>query len=202
MRIDRSLTIAMVASLAVAAPLCAQRTSGVTASIGLAYGNLGTSLSNSSDAHASGSQGAAAGSIALGWSFNERWRIALQFDQVDVTNYLVSQFGSGAEAIASFYTASVAFYPIDRGNFWVRANAGIGRVAFDQSGGNGGTTSVAAGLGLGYDWRFSKTPFAAVPFVNYLSMFNTGDLGGAYSGLGVHGSVTLLEIGVSLGFGN
>ncbi len=75
-------------------------------------------------------------------------------------------------------------------------------MAFDQSGGNGGATSLAAGLGVGYDWRFSKTPFAAVPFVNYLSMFNTGDFGGAYSGTGIHGSVGLLEIGVALGFGN
>jgi hypothetical protein len=202
MRIKRSCSIAVVAFFALAAPVHAQRTSGVTLNIGIAYGNLSTSLSDDANEHVSGSGGAVSAVIALGWTLNEQWRIGLQFDQVDVVDYLVSQFGSGTEAIASFYTASVQFYPSRRGNFWLRANAGLARVEYDRSSGNAGATAPTVGLGLGYDVHIGKTPFAAVPFVSYLSMFNTGDLGGAYSGLGVHGSVGLLEAGVSLGFGN
>ncbi len=203
MRRVRRLAIAAVLLVAVTAALPAQRTEGVTASIGLGYGSLSTHLSDNADEHVSGSQGAAAGSIALGWAFSDQWRVALQFDQVDATNYLVSQVGSGTEAIAAFYTASVAFYPGARSNFWVRANVGMGHIELDRADGNGSATNFAAGLGAGYDWKFGKsTPFAAVPYISYLAVFNTGDFGGAFSGLDLHGSVGLLEVGVALGFGN
>jgi hypothetical protein len=203
MRRDRRWTIAALAIMTATAPLHAQRDGGVTASIGIGYGSLSTHLSDNADEHLSGSQGGAAGSIALGWAFNDQWQVALQYDQVDESNFLESQIGSGTEAIATFYTASVAFYPGNRSHFWVRANLGIGRIEFDRSDGNGSAKSFAAGLGVGYDWKFTKTtPFAAVPFISYLSVFNTGNFGGAISTFDLHGSVGLLQVGVALGFGN
>jgi hypothetical protein len=199
--LHRWATIAVIVG-AVTAPLHAQRSEGVTASIGIGYGSLATHLSDNAGERVSGSQGAPAGSITLGWAFSDQWRVALQFDQVDETNYLVSQVGSGTEAIATFWTASVAFYPSSRSNFWVRANLGLGRMEFDNENGNGSVKSFAAGLGFGYDWTFHKSPFAAVPYVNYLAIFNTGNFGGALAPFALHGSAGLLQVGIAVGFGN
>ena len=203
MRRDRRWTIAAIAIVTVTAAVPAQRTQGITASIGLGYGSLSTDLTDNAGEHFSGSQGAAVGSIALGWAFSDQWRVALQFDQVDEPNYLASQIGGNTEAIAAFWTASVAYYPSSSANFWVRANLGLGRIELDRQEGNGSAGSFAAGLGIGYDWKFGKsTPFAAVPYVSYLTIFNTGNFGGAISSFDLHGSAGLLEVGVALGFGN
>jgi hypothetical protein len=73
---------------------------------------------------------------------------------------------------------------------------------FDNENGNGSAKSFAAGLGFGYDWKFHKSPFAAVPYVNYLAIFNTGNFGGALTPFALHGSAGLLQVGIAVGFGN
>jgi hypothetical protein len=202
MRLDPRWTIVALAALTATAPLHAQRSEGITASIGLAYGRLSTSLTDNADDHVSGAEGAASGSILLGWSFNAQWRAALQYDQVDATNFLVSQLGAGTDVVLTFYTASLSFYPGARSNFWIRANAGLGRMKINRPTGNGSAQGFAAGLGLGYDWRLGKTPFVAVPYASYLSLLDTGDFGGGFTGSATHGRAGLLEVGVALGFGN
>jgi len=188
--------------------------SGFTGTIGVGTAN-GTTEVNGNFA-AGGAPGSARYSssamtydLFLGYAISGRWRLGAEVQFMPSGTSLNSYAYAGTTGATVYATVAAAFYPIVGVGFWVKTNVGYGEVNYrapilvNGVPTGGGTVSMsggglAAGLGLGYEWRPAGGAFMIAPFANYVSQLSSVTLSGDTQPWSCRAA--LLQIGVGFGY--
>lgn len=194
--------LAILAALAVAALLTASSVSaqaevrqGFYASGGVGYGSNKVSISSSGESQDESGSGATY-YAQFGWLLNQKFAIGAEWNYAST-----SCDNCSPDKIAnSFYSAAFTWFPMEKNNFFVKANLGYGGDEISGGGESASEMGFFGGIGVGFDWAIGKGGFIVKPFANYMTQFSSATYSGALSGEGINGKASLFQVGVGIGY--